>query len=213
MNKGIFISFESSDGSGKSTQIKLIEQYLKSLNYPVVVTREPGGTKISEKLREILLDNDNKEMSYMTEAFIYAASRAQHIDELIKPSLEQGKIVISDRFVDSSYVYQGVARELGIDTVYEINKFAIRGILPDVTFFLDLNPEIAMKRKKEQKTLDRLENEKIEFHQLTYKGFKSIATLYHNRIITIDANKTIEEIHKQIKFYVMNLLEMKGYIK
>ena len=132
--KGIFISMEGPDGSGKSTQIELLKNYLSENGKECIITREPGGTRISEAVREIILNKEYKEMDYMTELLLYASARAQLVSEVILPALEEGKCVISDRFVDSSAVYQGIARGLGVETVYEINKYATRGRFPDKTF-------------------------------------------------------------------------------
>ena len=138
--KGLFITVEGTDGAGKSTQIQLLTDYLKSKGRNVILKREPGGTEISEKIRELILDVNNKEMSDVAEALLYAASRAQLVQQVIKPALVKGEVVICDRFVDSSIVYQGIARGLGKNMVEEINRFAIDGIMPDITLFFDLSP-------------------------------------------------------------------------
>lgn len=203
---GLFITMEGSDGSGKTTQIEELQGYLVNLGYEVMITREPGGTSISEKIRKIILDVNNETLSDMTEALLYAASRAQHVEEKIKPALETGKIVISDRFVDSSIAYQGYARGIGIDTVEEVNKYALQGVIPDITFFFDIEPEIAMKRKVSQKSLDRLELEHISFHNKVYEGYKILLKRYPNRIKSIDARKTKEEIQEQIIKEIRNYL-------
>ena len=139
LNKGYFISFEGIDGCGKTTQIKKTLTYLNNKNKEAIKTREPGGTKIGEKIRSILLGNENNEMDYRTEALLYAASRAQHVNELIKPALLQKKIVVSDRFIHSSLIYQGIGRELGIEKIAEINEFALCGCMPDLSIFLDIS--------------------------------------------------------------------------
>ena len=195
---GLFITMEGTDGAGKSTQLKLLNEYLKNKGFDVVFVREPGGTNISEKIREIILDIENKEMHYMTEALLYAASRAQLVNEVINPNLKKGAIVICDRFVDSSIVYQGIARNLGVDVIKKINNIATGGLIPDITFFLDLSPKDAIKRKKEQKQLDRLESEKAHFYQKVYDGYKMLIKQNSERIKVIDANKSIEEMHKDI---------------
>ena len=163
--RGIFISMEGPDGSGKSTQLELLKAYLEGKGYEIIITREPGGTKISEAVREIILNKDYTEMGYMTEALLYASARAQLVSEVIKPALDSGKAVISDRFVDSSAVYQGMARGLGVDNVYKINEFAIQGVMPDLTIHLDLPAKVGIGRKNEQKELDRMELETIDFHE------------------------------------------------
>ena len=157
---GIFITMEGPDGSGKSTQIELLKDYLSEKGYDIIVTREPGGTQISEKIRQIILDKENEKMSDMTELMLYVAARAQLVDEVIKPALDKNQVVISDRFVDSSAVYQGIARGLGTKLVYEMNQYAISR-MPDITFLLDLDAKEGIKRKKHQAALDRLELEKL----------------------------------------------------
>jgi len=154
--KGYFITLEGPDGSGKSTITKLLTSYLKDAGYDVVTTREPGGTQISEKIRKIILDNDNTKMSYIAEALLYAASRAQHVHEKILPALKDGSIVICERFVHSSLVYQGIGRGLGIEKIKEINDFAIQGLTPDITLFFDVDPERALDRKTQRNKGDRL---------------------------------------------------------
>lgn len=204
--RGLFISMEGPDGSGKTTQIEKLKEYFSNKGYEVIITREPGGTQISEEIRNIILDVKNEALSDMTEALLYAASRAQHVEEKIKPALESGKIVISDRFVDSSIVYQGYARGIGIDTVESINSFAIQGYMPDITFFFDIEPELAMKRKANQKSLDRLEQEHISFHNKVYEGYKILLKRYPKRIKSIDARQSIDNIYEQIMKEMTNLL-------
>ena len=192
--KGLFITMEGPDGSGKTTQIEELKKFFNDKAYEVVITREPGGTDISEHIRSIILDVNNDNLSYMAEALLYAASRAQHVEEKIKPALEAGKVVICDRFVDSSIVYQGYARKIGIEVVESINRFALMGIQPDITFFFDIRPEDAMDRKVSQKSLDRLEKEDISFHKLVYEGYKILLKRYPKRIRRIDASKSIDEL-------------------
>jgi dTMP kinase len=198
--KGFFISVEGSDGSGKSTQIKKIEAYLKSKNQEVLLTREPGGTAISEKIRALLLDPCNKGMTAKTEMLLYAAARAQHLEEFIRPNLEQGKNVLTDRFTDSSIAYQGFGRELG-DIVAEVNYIATGGVLPDITFFLELTPEAGIARKKteENHKMDRLELEKQEFHERVYNGYKVLCHIHGRRICRIDASKGIDAVFAEIQ--------------
>ncbi|MBQ8913686.1 MAG: dTMP kinase [Lachnospiraceae bacterium] len=196
--RGIFISMEGPDGSGKSTQLELLKNYFSEKGYEIVITREPGGTKISEAVREIILNKDFTEMSYMTEALLYASARAQLVSEVIKPALEEGKAVISDRFVDSSAVYQGMARGLGVENVYKINEFALQGIMPELTIHLDLPAEVGISRKNDQKELDRMELEAIDFHEKVAEGYRKLAALSPERIYTIDATQSIEDIHRQI---------------
>jgi dTMP kinase len=195
--RGVFITFEGPDGSGKTTQIRLLAEYLNAKGYPVVMTREPGGTKISEDIRTIILDPENKEMDDMTEALLYAAARAQHVAQLIKPSVEEGKIVLSDRFMDSSIAYQGYGRELG-DKIRIINEYAVAGMHPDLTFFLDLSAEAGISRANKRQKLDRLEQESIAFHKKVYEGYLELSKIYSDRYVIIDASRSIEEISKDI---------------
>lgn len=207
MNKGIFITMEGPDGSGKSTQIALLSDYLKEKGYDVIITREPGGTRISEKIREIILNKDYQEMNPMTELLLYASARAQLVNEVIGPSIEEGKAVISDRFVDSSVVYQGIARGLGIETVYSVNAHAIGKYVPQVTFLLDLCAEEGIRRKKNQAELDRMELESIEFHKKVAEGYRTLADRDPERIVKIDASLPIDEICDMIKVKVKSIIE------
>ncbi len=192
--KGIFITMEGPDGSGKSTQIEMLKEFLGKKGYDTVITREPGGTRISENIRGIILNKEFTEMSDMTELLLYTAARAQLVHEVIKPALSSGKAVISDRFIDSTAVYQGIARGLGIDTVYDINAHALAGIMPDVTFHLDLPAEVGISRKKNQAELDRMELCTIDFHKKVAEGYRELARRNPDRIITIDATLPKEDI-------------------
>jgi dTMP kinase len=200
MGKGIFITFEGSDGSGKSTQVRRLRQHCETMGYKVLFTREPGGTEISEKIRTLILDPENTGMSGEAEALLYAASRAQLVSEVIKPALERGEIVICDRFMDSSIAYQGFGRGLG-DGVRLINEFATAGISPDLTFFLDLPPEEGMRRRLSGSSPDRLEREKMEFHRKVYEGYLELSRRYKDRYLTIDASAPIEAIAEKIAGY------------
>ena len=195
--KGIFITFEGPDGSGKTTQMRLLSEYCGRQGWECVLTREPGGTPISEQIRNVILDTKNLEMDGRCEALLYAASRAQHVEEKIRPALEAGKVVISDRFMDSSIAYQAYGRQLG-DDVRIINEFAIGGVQPDFTFFLDISPEAGLRRAASRKNADRLDKEKLDFHQRVYEGYKSLQEIYKDRFVRIDASRSIEEIHNEI---------------
>lgn len=197
-SKGLFIVLEGPDGSGKSTMAKKIGEYCKLKGKEIEFTREPGGTNISEKIRELILDNKNTEMDYRTEALLYAAARAQLVNEKIIPWLEKGKVVISERFVLSSLVYQGLGRGLNIDEVKNINDFATCNIVPDLVLLFDMDPEKALKRKFIRGNGDRLENESIDFHKRVYEGYKKIASHY-DEIKTIDADRSVDEIFEEIK--------------
>ena len=195
---GLFISIEGPDGSGKSTQIENIKKFFEDKNIDIVFTREPGGTPIGERIREIILDNAFSEMDAMTEAMLYAASRAQHVAQVIRPALEAGKVVICDRFVDSSLAYQGYGRKLG-DSVSIINGYAVGDCMPDITFLMKLDPNVGKHRIEENRdNQDRLEHEKMTFHKRVYKGYLELEKMYPERIVGIDASLGIDEIKEEI---------------
>lgn len=200
--QGIFITMEGPDGAGKTTQIELLKDYLNKKGYDVLITRDPGGNAVSEAIREVILNKDFTEMGYMTELLLYAAARAQLVKENIKPALSAGKAVIADRFVDSSAVYQGIGRGLGIDTVYKVNEFALQGILPDMTFLMDLDAEVGIARKKNQAELDRMEQESLDFHKKVVEGYRSLAEMNPDRIVKVDAALPKGAIHDIITSYV-----------
>lgn len=195
----MLITFEGGEGTGKTTLIEKLKTYLLNKKVSLVVTREPGGSLIAEQIRNVLLDPKNKLITKRTEALLYAASRAQHIDEVIKPSLEDGKIVICDRYLDSSLAYQGYARELGFEYIYKINHYALN-YLPDLTFYIDLDPEIGQQRVQTNRRgkIDRLDMETIHFHQKVREGYLEIAKLEEKRIHVIDGNQPIEVILEEI---------------
>ncbi|WP_330665071.1 dTMP kinase [Tepidibacter sp.] len=205
--KGLFISIEGPDGSGKSTQIKLLRDYLQNKGYDIALTREPGGTQISEKIRNIILDKENKSMHSRTEALLYAASRAQHVEEIIKPALKENKIVICDRFVDSSLIYQGIGRGLGIENIYDLNLFAMQDVIPDLTLLFDIDMCRAKKRKENRGNLDRLESEKGTFHEDVFNGYKKLKDLYPKRIKTVRANGSIKQVQEEIINIINDFLE------
>ncbi len=192
----MFITFEGPDGSGKSTVIKEIFTKLSNDGFNILLTREPGGTPISEKIRDIILDNANTNLDPRTEALLYAASRRQHLVEKIRPALKEGKIVLCDRFLDSSLAYQGGARNLGIDNILDINLFATENTYPDLTLFFNVSPEIGLKRLNQDKkrVADRLDNESENFHDTVYKTFLTVCDKYKERIVKIDASKSLEEV-------------------
>lgn len=192
----MFITFEGPDGSGKSTIIQKVYDYLIENNYDVIKTREPGGSPIAEKIRNLILDTENTKMGYRTEALLYAASRAQHVEETILPALNENKIVLCDRFLISSLAYQGVGRNLGIENVRKINEFAINGVFPDFVLFFDVDPITTLKRKSSLDTADRLEKEGNNFHERVYNGYKEILNSEKN-IEIIDATQSVEDVFNQ----------------
>lgn len=191
---GFFITFEGPDGSGKTTAATGVYNRLLSEGYNVIYTREPGGINISEQIRDVILDPKNTEMDAKTEALLYAASRRQHLVEKIIPSLKQGKIVICDRFVDSSLAYQGYARKLGIEEVYSINQFAIENHLPDKTIFLDIDAQTGLDRISTRTNKDRLDQEALSFHNDVFEGYKVVMEMFKDRVVKVDATKTVEEV-------------------
>ena len=197
--KGIFITFEGIDGCGKSTQCELLKDYLKENDKDFIFVREPGGTVIGERIREILLDKKNSQMTARTELLLFEAARAQITDEVIKPALEEGKIVLCDRFFDSSSAYQGMARGMGMDFVGSLNMAATGGLKPDITFFFDITAEEALARRgKRGEASDRIELAGLKFQEDVRKGYLELAKSSDGRIVTIDATNGIDEIFAQI---------------
>lgn len=211
-NKGIFVTFEGGEGSGKTTVIKEIQKALDEKNIPSLVTREPGGSKIAEQIRGIILDKANTKMDSRTEALLYAASRRQHLVEIVEPALEKGEIVLSDRYIDSSLAYQGYARGIGMEEVLSINSFAINGRMPDLTFFLDLSPEEGLKRISlhRQNEVNRLDLEKLSFHKKVHEGYEILLKQYPERIKRIDATQTVEEEKEEILTILFDYLAKKN---
>ena len=207
-DRGLFITFEGTDGAGKTTQIQHLTADLRQTGYDVYLTREPGGTPISEQIRDMLLNPDHSEMAATTELLLYAASRAQHVSEVIKPALEAGKIVISSRFADATVVYQGYGRGLDLERINRLNRIATDGVTPDLTFVLDLPVEIGLQRVQNSRGgLDRLEREKIEFHHRLREGYQIIARQEPERLKIIDAQADPEQVYVQIQKAIQPLLQ------
>lgn len=196
--RGKFVTFEGCEGVGKSTQLSLIKEYCQNNGLDFLFTREPGGNLISEKIRSIILDRENGEMSGVCEALLYAAARAQLSESVIVPTLNQGRTVICDRYLDSSYAYQGYARGLGTDFVWEINRRAVGDAIPDLTIFLDLPPDVAFQRKGGRDADDRLENEKNDFHLKVYKGYVEASQRFPERIVRVDCSGSVMDTHRKI---------------
>ena len=191
--KGLFITFEGGEGSGKTTLIEGLVEYLESRSLKVIKTREPGGIKISEDIRNVILDVNNTKMDQITEALLYAASRRQHLVEKVIPYLNEGYIVICDRFLDSSLAYQGHARGIGIDKVYNINLSATDGILPDLTLFIDVRPEVGLKRiSSNNREQNRLDLEKMSFHERVYEGYKIVLERFKDRVVSVNGEQSKE---------------------
>lgn len=211
MNRGIFITMEGPEGAGKTTIIHMLGKALQDEGYQVLLTREPGGIPISEQIREVILNKENTAMNSRTEALLYAAARRQHLVEKVIPALEKGVIVLCDRFIDSSLAYQGYARGLDIEEVYNINKFAIGDMMPDATFFFDISPEEGLKRIQSngEREVNRLDLEALDFHEKVYEGYQLIINRWKERFTIIDANRTVEEVFQETKDELMKALQKK----
>ena len=197
---GLFITIEGPEGSGKTTVAKRVVEQLENEGYKVLYTREPGGVGIAEKIRDIILDVNNTNLDPRSEALLYAASRRQHLVEKVLPALKEGYIVICDRFVDSSLAYQGHARKIGIDEIYDINTFAIDTHWPDITILLDIEPEIGLQRimKNRQDEVNRLDLEGLNFHNLVHEGYQIIKEKYASRMTLVDGNQTPEVVFDSV---------------
>ena len=209
MKKRLFIAFEGGEGAGKSTILDKIYDWMKDENIPCIKTREPGGIKISEQIRSVILDNNNTEMDERTEALLYVAARRQHLVEKIIPALNEGKVVLCDRFIDSSLAYQGYARGIGMDEILEINKFAIGEYMPNLSIFFDLDPGEGLKRinKDKNREVNRLDNEKLDFHNKVREGYYKILEKDKDRIVKIDASKSIDKVYEDVKYIIRQWLD------
>lgn len=203
------ISIEGGDGSGKTTNLELLKDYLETLDVPFMISREPGGVRISEAIREIVLGKEYTEMDPKTEALLFCAARRQHLVEKVIPAVEAGKLVILDRFVDSSLVYQGYLREIGVDEVYNLNMFAIEDFLPDMTLVFDLDPEIGLERieANPDREVNRLDLEGLDFQKKVRNGYHMLKDRYPQRVELIDGSKSKEEVFEQVKEKIDCLLE------
>lgn len=208
---GKFISFEGLDGSGKTTVInKMLHIFKKKLGNSLLITREPGGDHVSEKIREVILDKSCTDMDSRTEALLYAASRRQHIQKIIKPALYNNKVVFCDRFIDSSVAYQGSGRGIGDKDVYDMNLFATEGLLPELTIYLDLDPAVGLNRIKNNRgnQIDRLDLEKLDFYKKVRESYLNLAKVNSDRIKIIDANDNLEEVYNNTEELLINFLHL-----
>ncbi|HEY4430796.1 MAG TPA: dTMP kinase [Paenibacillus sp.] len=198
--EGFFITLEGGEGSGKTTVLGRVAAYLQNRSMPYRITREPGGVEIAEKIRSIILDPAHTAMDARTEALLYAAARSQHLAEVVEPALKEGLTVLCDRFVDSSLVYQGHARGLGIEEVWSINRFAIGERMPDLTFYLDVDPEIGLSRiaANQEREINRLDLESLSFHQKVREGYQLLVKANPDRIVVLDANRPIHMVEQDI---------------
>ena len=207
MKKGMFITFEGPDGAGKTTVATAVFKYLKDHGVDCIYTREPGGIEIAEQIRSVILNPENKAMDAKTEALLYAASRRQHLVEKVIPALNANKLVICDRFVDSSLAYQGYGRKLGFDTIYELNKFAIDDYFPDLTIFLDIDEEAGLKRIATRSNKDRLDMESINFHHLVKEGYNEVLKRFKDRIFVVNAEQEVDNVVKDCLEVILRVVE------
>jgi len=210
---GVFITIEGGEGAGKTTLIsRLSEKIFRETKRRTLITREPGGVPIAESIRKIILDTKNTKMEGKTEALLYAAARRQHLVEVVMPGIDEGKIIVCDRFVDSSLAYQGYARGLGIDKVWEINRFATEDCMPHLTLYLDLDPEVGLSRieANSHREVNRLDLESLAFHKKVREGYLEIARRFPDRIRTLDASGSPEEIVGQAWEHVKKALDAQG---
>ncbi|AZV61888.1 dTMP kinase [Peribacillus frigoritolerans] len=212
MKRGIFITMEGPEGAGKTTITQMLGKALQQEGYQVLLTREPGGVPISEQIREVILNKDNTAMDSRTEALLYAAARRQHLVEVVMPELERGGIVLCDRFIDSSLAYQGHARGLDIEEVYNINKFAIGDMMPDATLFFDIDPEEGLRRIQSngEREVNRLDLEALDFHKKVCEGYQFIINRWKERFIIVDAGRTIDEVFEETKASLLDFLAKAG---
>lgn len=210
--EGLFISLEGGDGSGKTTVMQELGRVLEEHGVSYIATREPGGIEIAEKIREIILNPKHTTMDARTEALLYAAARRQHLAEKVEPALKQGTCILCDRFVDSSLAYQGYARGLGIEEVMNINSFAINGRFPNITFYLDIEPELGLTRiaAGQGREVNRLDMESLQFHQKVREGYLIVADMYPERIKVIDASRTKDEVAAEIRHQLSKALKEFG---
>lgn len=208
---GYFITFEGGEGSGKSSILTSVEKKLADLGFDVLSTREPGGIEIAEKIRNIILDPAHTVMDARTEALLYAAARRQHLAEKVMPALEEGKIVLCDRFVDSSLAYQGFARGIGMDDVFAINQFAIQNLMPDKTLFFDIDPEKGLARivANKDRERNRLDLEHIRFHEQVYEAYRMLVSKFPERIQVIHADRSFEQVERDAVNAIVSWLKNK----
>lgn len=207
--KGLFITIEGCDGSGKTTVLNFVLSKLAEEGYKIHSTREPGGSKIAEQIRTIILDKNNTDEDIRTEALLYAASRRQHLVDIVLPILNEGGIVVSDRYIDSSLAYQGYARGIGIEEVYQINMFATEHKLPDMTIYFNIDPVIGLQRISagRQEKADRLDREKLEFHQKVHQGYQEVIKKYPARFVVVDASRPLNEVEGEVYFLLKKKLD------
>lgn len=210
---GLFITFEGGEGAGKTTVLQAISEQLLNKGYDIVTTREPGGIRIAERIRNIILTPEHEEMDGRTEALLYAAARRQHLVEKILPALDENKIVLCDRFIDSSLAYQGYARGLGIEDVWQMNQFAIQDAMPDLTLFFDIEPEAGLKRiaANKDRERNRLDLEVLSFHQKVYEAYHLLVKKFPERIKVIQANQPLQRVEEETMSQIIAFLKNKSF--
>lgn len=210
MNKGLFITFEGPEGAGKTTILNMLVEKLQAEGIKVLQTREPGGIEIAEQIRSVILDKSNTAMDARTEALLYAAARRQHLVEKVRPALDEGYVVLCDRFIDSSLAYQGYARKLGVDEVYSINSFAIEGMLPRLTLYFDIEPEVGLERirKSDEREINRLDLENLQFHQDVREGYHLLLKRFPNRMSMINAAQPVDVVYEEAHQKIKQLIEL-----
>ena len=211
MKRGVFITVEGPEGAGKTTIITKVAEQLKKEGYRIVLTREPGGIPIAEQIREVILNRDNTAMDPRTEALLYAAARRQHLMEKVVPALTEGAIVLCDRFVDSSLAYQGYARGIGVDEIWQINQFAIEELMPELTLFFMIDPKRGLERIEQHKNreVNRLDVEELSFHQKVYDGYQLLMEKNPDRIKGIDADRSVEEVYEETLHQIKTIIDKK----
>ena len=207
MSRGLFITFEGNDGSGKTTISELVFKQLTQKGFSCILTREPGGIDIAEQIRHIILDPANSAMDARTEALLYAASRRQHLVERVIPALDEGKIVICDRFIDSSLAYQGMGRQIGMEEIFQMNQFATEGLMPDATIFLEVSEAVSRQRLAHRGSLDRMDQESEAFHQRVRRGYALVRQRYSERMRVIDADQELEQVLQAAMRAVMEIVD------
>ncbi|MFE7064874.1 dTMP kinase [Sutcliffiella sp. NPDC057660] len=210
---GLFITFEGPEGAGKTSIIQKLARELKEEDFPILLTREPGGIKIAEQIRSVILDCDNTEMDARTEALLYAAARRQHLVERVLPSMKENKIVLCDRFIDSSLAYQGHARGIGLEEVLSINEFATEKKMPSLTIYFDIEPEEGLKRiaANNKREINRLDQEELDFHYRVKEGYSKVIEKYRERFLMIDASKDFDTVYASVKGELTGYLKKQGY--
>lgn len=212
MNQGIFITIEGGEGAGKSSLITMIHSELVNKGYEVLVTREPGGIEIAEKIRSIILNPSHIAMDGRTEALLYAAARRQHLVQKVIPALSKGYIVLCDRFIDSSLAYQGYARGLGMEEVYQINRFATEDAMPQLTLYLDIDPRVGLARvhANSDREINRLDLENLAFHDQVREGYLKLTSMYSDRIVTLDAARVLDDIFQESIYVIIQHIEQRN---